>query len=424
MPFTSKDVRFSLMEVVAKYQPRGKLVMANVKSIETPDDHTAIFRMNKVYAPLFLGLCANNCPIIPKHLYEGTDILKNPHNFSDPVGTGAFKLKEWAKGDHITLVRNDNYRKPGLPYLDRIIFKVIKDATSRSFAFEKGEVDFLDHENCNYADYKKLSLLPNVTASPPFGGPRVALIAFNQRDNKILANLKIRQAIYHAIDRQFISDKARYGLNPPLDSAIPKSLRDFHNPNVKKYEYNPAEANKLLDEAGYPRGADGIRFSVRLTDIAGIHFTEKAHQIIKSMLREVGIDVKLEVLELSLIIDKVFKKYDFDMFTNSYATGGDPSIGIARAYVSTEIRPAPFVNLARYSNPEVDRLFNEGAASMNRKTRAKAYFKAQEILAEELPYIWLFEHAFDTNLVKSNFKNCFQRVYGPRFNEVWWTGER
>jgi peptide/nickel transport system substrate-binding protein len=142
------------------------------------------------------------------------------------------------------------------------------------------------------------------------------------------------------------------------------------------------------------------------------------------MLREVGIDVKLVVMDRSVMYERVFGKYDFDMFVNAYSTGGDPTIGIARAYISTEIRPAPFVNVARYSNPEVDRLFSEGAATMDRKRRAKAYFKAQEILAEELPYIWLFEGAYDTNLVKSTFKNCFQRSIGTQFVEVWWTGEK
>lgn len=420
--FSSKDVKFSLTEVVGKYHPQGMELMKNIKSIETPNDNTVVFHMQNVYPPLFTALVSRTCPIIPRHLYEGTDILKNPHNFSDPVGTGPFKFKEWMRGDHLTLVRNDNYRKPGLPYLDRIIFKVIKDMNALCLAFEKGEVDFLDYQNAVYTDYMRLSSLPNVTTSPIHGFPSVTQIALNQKDNKILANLKVRQAIYHAIDRQFICEKARYGLNPPLNSPIPAFYRDLYNPNVKKYEYNLSKANKLLDEAGYPRGPNGVRFKIRLTHEFAFPYTEKASQMIKPMLREVGIDIEVMPLERAVVFDKVYNKYDFDMFVGAYGTGGDPAVGISRLYVSSEIRPVPLVNVARYSNPEVDRLFDEGASTMDRKKRAKAYYKVQEILTEELPYIWLFESAYDTNLVKSTFKNCFQRILGQRFAEVWWVG--
>ena len=81
-----------------------------------------------------------------------------------------------------------------------------------------------------------------------------------------------------------------------------------------------------------------------------------------------------------------------------------------------------WVNVARYSNPEVDKLFDEAATTMDLKKRTRAYFRIQEIVTEELPYIWLYDSAFDTNIVRSTFKNCFQRVYGAQFTEVWWTG--
>lgn len=417
-PFTAKDVQFSLMEAVGKYHPRGVRTMADVKSIETPDDYTAVFHMKRVYAPFLIGLNQKTCPIIPRHIFEGTDILKNP---SEPIGTGAFKFKEWVKGDHVTLVRNENYRKPGLPYLDRIIYKVIKDTASRGLAFEKGEIDYLDFWTMAIEDYGRLSSLPNVTSSPSHGVPSLVLMALNQKDNKILANLKVREALYHAIDRQFICNKARYGLNPPLHSPILSLFRDFYNPNVKKYDYNPAKANKLLDEAGYPRRADGVRFNLRLPYEPAFIFSEKPSQIMKPMLREVGINVILEAMDRPLILEKVFKGYNYDIFITGYESGGDPEIGLSRLYHTSMIRPTGYVNVARYSNPEVDRLFDAAASAMDQKERAKAYYRVQEILTEELPYLWLYEYAYDTNLVRSEFKNAFQRCVGPVFTEVWWT---
>ena len=425
-PFTSKDVQFSLMEVVKKYSPVGAAVMANVRSIETPDEHTAIFLMGKVYAPLVAAMVPFNCPIIPRHLYEGTDILENPHNVSNPIGTGAFKFKEWVRGDHMTFVRNDDYHKAGLPYLDRITFQLITDPGARVLAFEKGEVDLLGSGACSMQDFKRLALLPNVTPSTTPGDTCVVMIAINQHDNKILANKKIRQAIYHGIDRQFISDKARYGVNPPLDTPIPDVFESFHNPNVRKYEYNLAKANKFLDEAGYPRDANGIRFKLRLVHEHGIgDGIVPTSQMIKPMLKKVGIEVEVVPMERPVMFEKAFKNYDFDLFTTSYGTKLDPAIGVSRAYTTESILGKPFSNVARYSNSEVDKLFEEAGETMDQKKRSRAYHKMQEILTEDLPYLWLYAFGnMDTQIAKSTFKNVFVTINSPEYTGVWWTGKK
>lgn len=423
-PFTSKDVQFGLMEVAGKYSPLGKRVMANVRSIETPDDHTAVFRMKKVFGALIPVNNAYNCAIVPRHLYEGTDILKNPHNVSNPVGTGPFKFKEWVKGDHITFVRNDDYHKPGLPYLDRIIFRMIRDPSSRALTFEKGEIDVLGVGGALMQDFVRLKSLPNVTCSPTPGDPIIVLIAINQVDNKILANKKVRHAIYYAIDRQFMCEKARYGVNPPLNTPIPPVFGAFHNPNTKKYEYDPAKAEKLLDEAGYPRGAKGVRFSLTLVYEHGRgQGVVPSAQMIKPMLKKVGIQVKVVPMERPVMFEKAFKNYKFDLFLTTYGGKGDPAAGISRCYTTSSILGKPFSNVARYSNPEVDRLFDEAAASMDQKTRGRAYHKVQEILTEDLPYMWLFAPgSFDTCIAKSKVKGVFETIHGPRYDNTWLAG--
>ena len=132
-PFTSADVKFTFAEVLKKYHPRGSVVLNSVESIETPDPHTVVFKLKQPFDPLmkFIG---NEAFIIPKHLYENTDILKNPYNLK-PIGTGPFVFKEWKKGSHIALERNPSYFKKGKPYLDKIIIKVVPDASSRMIAF-------------------------------------------------------------------------------------------------------------------------------------------------------------------------------------------------------------------------------------------------------------------------------------------------
>ena len=425
-PFTSKDVQFGIMEVAGKYNPMGKKIVANIKSIETPDDHTAVFRMKNVFGPLIPVMNCFNSTIVPRHLYEGTDILKNRHNMNNPIGTGPFKFKEWKKGDHITFVRNDDYHTPGLPYLDRIIFPIMRDPVSRALAFEKGSIDVMGVGGCLMEDFVRLKSLPNFTASPTSGDPIVVLIAFNQHDNKILANKKVRHAIYHAIDRQFICKKARYGVNPPLHSPIPPIFGAFHNPNLKKYEYDLVKAEKLLDEAGYPRDVKGVRFGINLVYEHGRgQGVVPTAQMIKPMLKRVGIKVKIMPMERPVMFEKAFKNYEYDLFLSTYGGKGDPAVGIARCYTTDSILGKPFCNVARYSNPEVDRLFNEAGASMDQKARARAYYKVQEILAEELPYMWLYSPGtMDTCIAKSNVKGLFRRIHGAEYRRTWLAGGR
>ncbi|MGB9777971.1 MAG: ABC transporter substrate-binding protein, partial [Candidatus Bathyarchaeales archaeon] len=144
-PFTSADVKFTYENISRMYNSFVDSMMKNyVSSIETPDNYTVIFNFNTPWAPALYpgyfggsGIC-----IMPKHLYEGTDIPNNPYN-TKPVGTGPFKFKEWKKGDYIILERNENYWKGGLPYLDKIIFKIIPSATAMALAFETGEIDYV-----------------------------------------------------------------------------------------------------------------------------------------------------------------------------------------------------------------------------------------------------------------------------------------
>ena len=143
-PFTSADVKFTMEEMLAKYHPRAKAALADVTAVEIPDPRMVVIKFSKVFAPFLQVMSCAEAPILPKHLYEGTDVLKNPHNTDNPVGTGAFKLTEFVRGDHLTFVRNPDFFLPGRPYLDRLVLKIIPDAAGRLLAFEKGELDYIE----------------------------------------------------------------------------------------------------------------------------------------------------------------------------------------------------------------------------------------------------------------------------------------
>ncbi len=141
VPFTSADVKFSFEQVLLKYHSRTAAGLGPVlDGIDTPDDLTVVMRFKQPYAPLLRRLDVTEAPIVPKHIYEGTDPTTAEANL-EPVGTGPFKFVEYAKGDQVTLERNDNYFKEGLPRLDRVVFRVIPEANSALQALQQGEVD-------------------------------------------------------------------------------------------------------------------------------------------------------------------------------------------------------------------------------------------------------------------------------------------
>jgi len=419
--FTSADVKFTFGEVLSKYHPRGSVVLKAVDSIETPDPYTVIFRLKHPYDPL-LKFMGNEGFVIPKHLYENTDILKNPYNLK-PVGTGPFVFKEWKKGSHITLERNPSYFKKGKPYLDRIIIKIVPDASSRMIAFEAKEIDYLYYINLPASEVSRFKNRPGyvVSSKGHEDGPSVMLVAFNLKKAPF-NNLKVRQAIAHAIDKEYIEAKADYGLGKVAIGPIPSVTTWAHNPNVMRYEFNPKKAEQLLDEAGYPRGPDGTRFKTSIIADRGSFLYSKAAEIIRDYLGKVGINVELRLLDRSSMIDATYIRWDFDMQVHGLGTGPDPAIAVARTYISSNIRPVAFANCSGYSNKEVDELFALAERAATLKKRAEYYHRVQEILVKDLPYLWLSEYGLNSAW-RDEFKGVHSwcaRSYISLGDDVWW----
>ena len=418
---TSADVKYSLEKLVGKYNARAKAAYRQIKTIEIPDKYTVIIRLKQPYSPLMRVFTAHDGCIMPKHLYEGTDVLMNPHNMENPIGTGPYKFKEWVKGDHITLVRNENYFKKGRPFLDRLIFKVIPSSASRAIAFETGEVGaILGSQSFPYQALDRLKKVPNIRLID-LGVPSVIGAHFNYIDNAILAKREVRMAFAHAIDKKFIVDKGMRGVGTVIDSIIPAGLPWAYNPNAPKYPYDVEKANRLLDEAGYPRkGSAGVRFSIRLAFEAGNASAERPAEIIREQLKKVGIAIKLDRLERSVMLTKIFKKYDFDIWYGPLTTKGHPALGVARLYISDNIKPRPFTNFTRYRNSKVDKLFDLAVATPKREEMVKAYHEIQEIIMRDLPMVPVADRQ-RLNIIRDEFRGG---VTSPdtfeRMDEIWW----
>src|ERR1700761_8908064 len=156
-PVTSEDVAWSLMNTSAKYGPKFIPAGKVIDTIDPSDPHTAVFHLKQPFGPfLFSLVCEQNAAIMPKHVFDGSDILKNPALTTKPIGNGAFRVVEWVPGDHITMVRNPDYRRAGKPYLDKVILKTIPDSAARILALQAGEIDMIEELYFSLTYYKQL----------------------------------------------------------------------------------------------------------------------------------------------------------------------------------------------------------------------------------------------------------------------------
>ncbi len=203
-PFTSADVKFSILEVLKKLHPRGPATFRELTDIDTPDAHTAVFRLAGPAPYLLMALSGYESPMLPKHLFVGTDIKASKYA-NAPVGTGPFKFVEWQRGQFMRLDRNPDYWKKGRPYLDRVVARFIADSATRTAAMEKGEVHVGGFAAIPWPDVKTLGKLPTIettTKGYEMSSPIVEL-DFNTR-RAPFDNPKVRQAVSYAINRKAV----------------------------------------------------------------------------------------------------------------------------------------------------------------------------------------------------------------------------
>ena len=266
---TAEDVAFTFNDVVAKVHPRASRWWNNVVSAEDESEHRFAITLKEPFAP-FLTLLGNRLGsgtlILPKHIYEGTDPRTNPAN-RKPIGSGPFKLADWQPGSYIALERNNDYFKPGLPHLDRLVFQIAPDASTRLLAFERGEIDFLHAYIVPYEAVGRLREDPRFRVMER--GLEAAAtnenLLFNLRHRK-LKDERVRRALAFAIDRKAIIDGALFGLGRVAHSHINSGLGWVHAGGFDDYDPRDlSKAEALLDAAGFERGVNGVRFGLRLT---------------------------------------------------------------------------------------------------------------------------------------------------------------
>jgi len=396
-PFTSGDVKISIEKVVKPYHSRGAAYFGQLERVETPDPLTVVFRL-KQPVPYFLkAFQPTESPILPKHVLDKLDLsdaksVRQSELMQKPIGTGPFRLQEWKRGSHIILERNPTYWKPGRPYLDRIVLRVIPDGAARAIALENGEVDLVPMSSVPPAEIARLAALGHVARSDKGTeglGP-IMWLEINLRKAP-LSDVRVRRAISLALDRKKITNVIWFGQGKPATSPI-VSGGQYHDKSLKPFEHDPGKANALLDEAGYRRGPAGVRFKlVQNYQPYGESWVRQA-EFIKQELGKIGIEVETQSLDFGAWLKRIFTDWDYEFTANSSHNYADPSIGVQRVFHSGNIkRGASYTNSMGYTNKRADELFDQAAVETDGAKRERLFAEIQQILREELPVVPLME---------------------------------
>ncbi|MFV0298866.1 MAG: ABC transporter substrate-binding protein, partial [Hyphomicrobiaceae bacterium] len=387
--FTSRDVAFTFMEVLKTIHGRGKTTFAGLLDVEAPDDLTAIFVLETPNAAMMRALDSRESPILPAHIYEGTDIMGNPAN-TGPVGTGPFKMAEYEVGSYLVLVKNEDYWDAGLPLVDRIVIQFIADAATRSAMLESGQADGVFLNMLPAQDILRLNELPDfeIETRGFEAMPSAQQMDFNL-DNPILADVRVRHAIAHAIDTQWITDNIWYGLGHAGKSPLHVDQAEYYTTEgVPEYPFDMDRANALLDEAGHARGAGGMRFSLMLDPSPWGTESINAAPYIKEQLRQVGIDVTIRTQDFAVFTTTVWTDRAHDLVLYTVNLGVDPTIGTQRFYWSKAFNPGvAFSNGANYANPEVDALLEAAQVETDNAKRKEQFTEFQRIVMADLPVL-------------------------------------
>ena len=417
-PFTADDVIFTYNLIMDPKTPTAyRSDYEYVKTVKKLDNYSIEVIYKRPFAP---ALSSWTVSILPKHLLEGKNLLNSPLR-THPIGTGPFKFKKWEVGQKIELAANDTYFN-GRPYLDGYIYRVIPDSATMFLELKAGKVDLMGLTPVQFKRQTETKFFKENYRKFCYPTFVYTYLGFNLK-NKLFKDKKVRQAIAYAIDKDEIINVVLLGLGVKATGPYRPDMW-YYNPNVKKYPYNPEKAKKLLEEAGW-RDADGDGildkngkiFEFTIITNQGNLSRLKAAQIIQKRLGEVGIKVKIRVIEWASFINEFIDKKRFEAVILGWSTGIDPDQ--YDIWHSSKTGPKE-LNFISFKNKEVDKLLEQGRLTFDREKRKKIYFKFQEILAEEQPYVFLYI-PYSLVIVHKRFRNVKLAPAGITYNlEKWY----
>ncbi|WP_019415779.1 ABC transporter substrate-binding protein [Paenisporosarcina sp. TG20] len=366
---TAEDVKYSIERIKNPDLGSPRAYMFDkVESINIIDNYTVEFKLSEPFSPLLSNLANSSNAIVPKEVVEEHGDLQNV-----AIGTGPFVFEKWTPQTSIELTRYEDYHVENLPYLDKVVLKPIPDDTARTTALRTGSVDLIEN-----VPQKDVQILEGDSSVVVQGGPGTFYdyIGFNM-NKPPFDNIKVRQAIAWAINRQEIVDISLFGYGTVLDGGpIPNT--HWAHADFKAYGPDLDKAKTLLSEAGYP---DGFKASIKV----GAEYKSQVSiaQVVKEQLQPLGIEIEVQPTEWGLFLDQWNKK-EFDMVVLGWIGAVDPDDWLYAQFHSGEAWNAYGLDV-----PEIDALLEQGQSIADEAERKTIYQEVQKLIVEEAPYVFL-----------------------------------
>jgi peptide/nickel transport system substrate-binding protein len=332
-----------------------------IVKIETPDDNTLVLHLKDVDALFIAHLAEGDAVMLPMKGFENAK--------SNPVGTGPFQFAKWVRGDRVEMARFDGYWNSELPYLDKVTIKFIGDASAQVAALKAGDIDVIGYilapELASQMSKDKQFKVYNGTTT-------AEVIMSTNNKAKPFDNKMVRQAMAYAIDRQAVVDLVMFGYGTPIGSHWSPST-PYYVDLTGKFAYNPEKAKELLAKAGFPNGFEA---TIKLPAIYA--YSKRAGEVIADQLAQVGIKLKIEIVEWGQWIERIFKKKEYQLTMIGHSEAWD--IGI---YANPDY-------YFQYDSKEFQDAYAKALTAPNEEEKAKWFGRCQEIIAEDAVNGYLF----------------------------------
>lgn len=376
-PFTAEDVKFTFDTMLdTKVTARFRSNIRGIQEVQVVDPLTVKLKLASPLPSLPIQL-GYNIHMVPKHILQGQDINAPAEFLKKPIGTGAFKMVEYTPGSTLTVERNENFHF-GAPLLDRITLRVIPDINSQLAQLRSGELDFMLMEPDQAASVKGVSNIVIQNAAQV----NYYYIAFNN-SRPIFSDKRVRQALTSALNREDIVKNVLGGAGRVAYGPINPLLAWAYTDDVQKWPYSVDAAKKLLDDAGWLPGPDGIRakdgqkLSFELIVDKGNTSRESTAALAQQSWKAIGADVKINTMEFNASLER-FQKGEYDSIVEWYITAPDPDVS---AWYGT----GGSSNLWKYSNPQVDTILNQARSELDQAKAGALYKEFLKIVAEDQP---------------------------------------
>ena len=396
-PLTSADVRFTWRSVMSDPRVATREGYDRIADVETPDDRTAVVR----YRAIDVAFATRFDALLPRHLLEGADETALAAYARAPLGTGPFRITEFASGDHVTAERNAGYRRAGKPALDRVIFRFVSSVDAAKAQLKTGEVDAA--LSLSEADAAELEKEPEVRVASATS-PAVETLAFNLAQ-PVTADLAVRRALLLATPKERIVEKLLLGRTRAAATEVPYGWAA--PPGLAQESYDPARAREVLDRAGWVAGSDGIRAkaavraSLRLVSTTGNRLREQIEQVLVDEWRAIGIEARLQNVPNATLTGSwqsggLRKRGEFDvLLAQTGITSTDPQSYLAQQHRCEAIPRAENngagANYERFCEPKVDTLIDEAGRTPDLARRRAIYADVLGTLNDRVVAIWLYE---------------------------------